>query len=265
MKLELARIVLTGAYGGIGQAIAARLAASGTALLLVGRDLDRLQSLASRLRAQGGEVLTIAADLTTATSRAAVVTAAEDFRANVLINNAGLSRFGFLEQQDEAVLEAQLATNLLAPVLLTRALLPLLRRQPEAQIVNIGSTFGSLGYAGFASYCASKFGLRGFTEALRRELADTGLTVSYLAPRATRTELNTAAVVAMNAELGNIMDDPKVVGQAVAQMIAHRQNERFIGQPEGLFARVNALLPRLVDRALKSKLATIRRHAGLSS
>ena len=96
-------------------------------------------------------------------------------------------------------------------MLLCQGLLPLLRNRPEAAIVNIGSTFGSIGHPGFATYCASKFGLRGFTETLRRELADTEVQVYYVAPRATRTDMNSAAVVQLNEELGNAMDPPDVV------------------------------------------------------
>ena len=133
---------------------------------------------------------------------------------------------------------------------------------PEAAIVNMGSTFGSIGHPGFAVYCAGKFGLRGFSEALRRELSDTSVQVYYLAPRATRTDMNSAAVVQLNKELGNAMDDPQVVvGHVLRLLTGSAGGDYFVGWPEKLFVRINGLLPAIVDRALGKQLATIKRLA----
>ena len=152
--------------------------------------------------------------------------------------------------------------NLLSPILLCQEMLPLLGKQAVARIINIGSTFGSIGYPGFSAYCASKFGLRGFTEALRRELDGSAVQVSYIAPRATRTELNSDAVVAMNAELGTAMDDPDAVAAAVIRsIVGSRRSDQYIGWPEKLFVRINALLPGLVDNSLRKQLPVIRRFA----
>jgi short-subunit dehydrogenase len=148
------------------------------------------------------------------------------------------------------------------PLLLTHALLPALRKAGDARILNMGSTFGNIGYPGYAPYCASKAGLRAFTEALRRELADTLLKVMYLAPRATQTTLNDERVVAMNKALGNAVDSPALVADAVADMIVRgNKNQLFIGWPEKLFARLNQLLPGIVDGALRKQLETIKRFA----
>ena len=147
-------------------------------------------------------------------------------------------------------------------MLLTQELLPLLQEQEDARVINIGSTFGSIGYPGFSAYCASKFGLRGFTEALRRELADTGTRVSYIAPRATRTALNTDTVVAMNDELGTAMDDPsQVANEVLAAIHGSARTDKFIGWPEKIFVRINALLPAVVDSSLRKQLPIIRRFA----
>lgn len=94
-------------------------------------------------------------------------------------------------------------------MLLTHALLPLLQRAPEAAVVNVGSAFGALGHPGFTAYCASKFGLRGFTEALARELADGKIRVLYLAPRVTATAMNDSRVEALNTALGHVVDPPR--------------------------------------------------------
>jgi short-subunit dehydrogenase len=120
---------------------------------------------------------------------------------------------------------------------------------------------GYLGYPGHAAYCASKFALRGFSEALRRELADGPVRVLYLAPRATRTAMNGAEVCALNAELGVAMDEPATVARELVAALRGSSPERLLGLPERLFARLNQLVPALVDRALRRQLPIIRRHA----
>jgi len=147
-------------------------------------------------------------------------------------------------------------------MLLCRELLPLLQQREEARIINIGSTFGSIGYPGFSGYCATKFGLRGFTEALRRELDGTTTCATYVAPRATRTALNSDAVVAMNDELGTAMDDPALVADEVLRIIGRpARQDTYIGWPEKLFVRINALFPKLVDSSMRKQLPIIRRFA----
>lgn len=263
MDLKNTRILLTGASGGIGSAIAVALAAAGAELLLVGRKQPALDALADGIRAGGGRCETLRADIGSAEDRQRLV---DHCRASggidVLLNNAGTSQFGLLEQQGEAVIEAMIHTNLVAPILLTRALLPQLKQRPEGTILNIGSTFGSIGYPAFAAYCASKFGLRGFTEALRREEADSPLRVLYLAPRATRTALNTDAVNALNDTLGNASDAPETVAAAVVELLTRgRAPVTYLGFPEKLFARINQIIPSAVDGALRKQLATIKRFA----
>jgi short-subunit dehydrogenase len=180
---------------------------------------------------------------------------------SLLILGAADSRFGLFEHSSVVDVQAQVATNLVAPMLLVRALLPCLMRLPEAGVVGIGSTFGSLGYPGFAAYSASKFGLRGFLEALAREHADTPLRVQYLSPRATRTALNSPTVEAMNAELGVAVDDADLVAASLLEAIESGTRRRQLGWPERLFARLNGALPELVDRALAKQLPIVRRFA----
>jgi len=248
------RAILTGASGGIGRAIAAALAPRCDALLLVGRDAARLEASAA---AAGPAARALVADLATPAGRDAVVLPG----ANLLINNAGACDFAWLEGQSDAMLERIVQANVLAPMQLTRRLLPVLERQPEAWIVNVGSIFGYLGYPGHAAYSASKFALRGFGEALRRELADGPVRVLHFAPRATRTAMNGAGLQALNAELGVAMDDPAAVAQELLRLLRRPARERLLGMPEKLFARINQLLPGVVDRALRRQLPTIRRHA----
>ncbi|MBI5328976.1 MAG: SDR family oxidoreductase [Betaproteobacteria bacterium] len=259
MELNRARILLTGASGGLGAALARELAARGAALLLTGRDPERLEAAA---RAAGGrETRTLAADLGGAQGIADLAEAACRFEANVLINNAGVMAFGLFEDQDWARAADVLETNLLAPLRLTHALLPWLKGRDEAAVVNVGSTFGSLPFPGFAAYSAAKAGLRGFSQALRRELADSPVRVIHIAPRAIATPLNPPRVEALNRALGSRSDPPEAVARQIADTLAAGHPERHIGFPERLFAWLNGSAPGLIDRALASKLAVVKHHA----
>lgn len=258
MRLSEARILLTGATGGLGRELALQLSAAGAKLLLAGRDGARLAELAGALQTEASSVR---ADLTKPEGIAAVSGAAREFGVDVLINNAGVGGFGLFEQQDWNDVEQVLATNLTAPVRLTHALLPHLKNQPEAAIVNIGSTFGSLPFAGFAAYSAAKAGLRGFSQALRRELADSAVRVVHLAPRAIDTPLNSDAVNALNRALGNRSDSPAEVAAQVVAALRAGARERHFGFPERLFAWLNSAAPGLIDRGLAGKLALIKQCA----
>ena len=263
MKAAQMRALITGASGGIGRALATELHGRGASVLLVGRDVQTLASAAQELGGRSARVDWCAADLATGEGRARVVEAASRWGGgiNVLVNNAGLGEFGMLDELDDAAIERLFAINAIAPMQLTRALLPQLRAQPAGAILNIGSVFGSLGYPGFAAYSATKFALRGFTEALRRELADSKIGVHYFAPRATRTGMNTSAVDRMNAELKVAMDPPAQVAAAACSMLEAGKTSAVFGWPEKLFVRINALLPGVVDGSLRKQLPVIRRHA----
>ena len=201
MELRGKTVLLTGARGGIGQAIALQLAAAGARLVLDARNTARLATLQAELVAKHpADHQIFSADLTKEQERQDLLAFVRGLQGiDLLINNAGISQFGLVAQQDYAT---QLSTNLLMPMLLTQTLLPELQSKSAAMIVNVGSAFGSIGYPGFTGYSASKFGLRGFTEALKRELSDSAVQVLYFAPRATDTSINSDAVVAMNRELG---------------------------------------------------------------
>ncbi|SEJ18029.1 Short-chain dehydrogenase [Azotobacter beijerinckii] len=259
MQLSDCRGLITGASGGIGQALVTRLCEGDARLLLVGRHAEPLQALLKRYPAQ---LEIVQADIAEAEGRQAVLAAARRFGGlNTLINAAGVNCFSLLEDQDEGSIANIIGLNVTATLQLTHRLLPLLRLQPRALVVNIGSTFGSLGYPGFSAYCASKFAVRGFSESLRRELADTEVKVLYIAPRATNTGMNASDVIAMNDELKVAMDDPQTVAEALAQAILREQEETYIGWPEKFFVRLNSLLPRVVDQALRKQLPIIQRFA----
>jgi short-subunit dehydrogenase len=251
-------VLLAGATGGIGQAIARELDRAGARLILVGRNADRLQTLQDSL---SGQHCAFAADINDAGQRDRIFEQCARDGLDIFVNAAGVMDFRLFDLQDSAAIEAMVTTNLLAPMLLCQKLLPLLKQREEAAIINIGSIFGSIGHPGFTAYCATKFGLRGFTEALQRELHDSSVRVSYLAPRATRTDLNSAAVTALNEALGNATDEPERVAEQLMKVLGDQRRQSYMGWPENLFVRLNSLFPGIVHSALARKLHIIRHHA----
>ena len=260
MKLNSRTIVVTGASGGIGAATAKLFAEEGASLILVGRDEAKLSSLCDSLSDSVSQHQWVAADLTTDAGRHAVAQKAKN--AVALVNLAGINQLRLFTDTSDTDLLHMINSNLAVPMLLSKALLPQLRNKPEAWIINVGSIMGSIGIAGSVNYCASKFGLRGFTEALDRELADTSIHVCYVAPRATNTSMNNTAAVSLNQKLGNTVDDPILVARSIlTALCAHKSSRHFLGWPEKVFVKLNALLPRLVDKAMFKQLPIIKTYS----
>jgi len=262
MQLNNKNILLTGATGGIGKAIAIRLNAAGATVSLVGRKRATLTPLLGSI---GPQHHLLVADINSVEGRHSIAEHCATKAIEVVINCAGVLDFGLYEVQEKSSIEAMMVTNLLSPMLLCQQLIANLKLRPEAAIINVGSIFGSIGHPGFTAYCASKHGLRGFTEALERELADTNIKVGYLAPRATDTEFNSAEVLAFNKAVGNSMDSPDLVAAELIQLLERDQPRRFMGWPEKLFVKINGLFPNIVSRALTKNLPIIKQHTKLGS
>lgn len=259
MEIKGKKVVLTGAAGGMGSILAARLVAAGAKLAMVDANADALHQLAAKL----GDVYPVAGDL--ASAEGCRVAADECMQQlggiDLLINLAGINSFAAYEDEDPRKIELMMHVNLLAPMWLARAFLPTMQKQNSGRIVNVGSIFGSIGFAYFSVYSATKFGLRGFSEALRRELADTRIKVTYIAPRAVKTPMNSDAVMQMGEATGMNMDAPEEVVQKIIAAINNDRKDIYFGFPESLFVRINVLLPRLVDKALAAQNRIARTFA----
>lgn len=259
MKLQGKLVLLTGASGGIGEALAQELAAQGAHLLLQGRKSTALERLRRELPHPERHQVVIA-DLCLVTERARLLQhPALDEGLDVLINNAGTNQFAWLEDQSAEQVERQLRLNVEAPIQLTRALLPRLRK--PAVIMNIGANLGGVGHPGYSVYCASKFALHGFSEALGRELEGTGIRVLHFAPRTTRTRLDSEAAYAMNVALGTPIDSPFDVAEYAVIALCNETRRRWIGWPQRMMVRLNALCPWLVDRLSARRRPLIERYA----
>ncbi len=263
MNIYNQRIMITGAAGGIGSELARALAEKGADLALVDIDANKLGQLKRALRERGCKVDVFPCDLAApdAPQRLSEQMIASTGGVDILINCAGIASFGLFDQQTPENMEKLWRINVLAPMQLTRALLPQMTARRHGRIVNVGSIFGSIGFAYFTTYSASKFAMRGFSEALRRELEDTGVCVTYIAPRYTKTPLNDGVVSRMAQAVGMNSDEPSVVAQHVVRAIEKDSKDYYIGWPECLFVRINAVLPRLVDGALRKQNAKTRPFA----
>lgn len=239
MRFDGQKIAITGGAGELGERIVRRLTAAGADVAV----LDRQPP-------QAPGVTHVACDLADPESLEAAAAILGRETWDVLINLAGVQYFGPVEGESPAQLARTLSVNLMAPIRLTQAVLPRMRRRGDGHVVNIGSIFGSINFAHFATYSSSKAGLRAFSQALRRELHGSGVDVTYIAPRAVRTRFNSPKVLEFAEATKMAMDDPDAVADRIVAAIAARRGDVYLGFPEALFVRLNAVLPSLVDRAL---------------
>ncbi|MBP2846068.1 SDR family oxidoreductase [Dickeya oryzae] len=261
MKLDNKRILLTGASSNLGQELALALAAKGARLYLVGRNEQALLALQRRLPDAGHHNILLA-DLCNEQDLDALAECfPENARLDVLINNTDTSTFSSFNDQSLDTIRQQLMLNTEVPILLTHALLGCINT--PGIIMNIGSTLDGIGYPGYSVYCASKFALRGFSEALHRELSSKGVKVLHLAPRAIDVKGNTSTASRLIQELGYRSDRPDWVADRVVNALERERLRQWLGWPEKVFVALNALLPNVVDKAIRRQLAVIQRYITL--
>jgi short-subunit dehydrogenase len=254
------KAVLTGATGGIGRAIALQLAPQCSSMILMGRNTEKLEALKKELANIAVNVQIVSGDLCEDSTSVRLMDAVlAQQGTNLLINNAGISLFKSFETQTDKDITQLMLTNLISPMLLCKQLLPNLKQEPS-QIINIGSIFGYLGFPGFSTYCAGKFGLRGFSQSLRRELSDTSVSVRYFAPRATNTKINSNQVMQMNAELKTDSDTPEFVAGEFMKFLSGDAWEKKLGFKESFFVFMNNLFPGVPDKAIQGQLPIIKKY-----
>jgi NADP-dependent 3-hydroxy acid dehydrogenase YdfG len=196
-KLTGTVALVTGASSGIGEATARRLAEDGASVVVVARRRDRLEALAAEVEQSGGTALAVQADITDRTqAEAAVQQSVERFgRLDILVNNAGLMLLGPVVDADPDEWDRMIAVNAQGLLYTTHAALPHLLKAAEdrprqvADIVNISSIAGRVASNGYGVYNLTKFGVNGFTEALRQEVTKRHVRVGVLEPGGVTTEL----------------------------------------------------------------------------
>lgn len=255
MQLSNANVLLTGASGGIGLALCEALCREGAKVLAVARNIQSLEGLQQKYI---GQIKIIRADLLDFQDLNKVIQVASQVEGlNLLINAAGVNCFATLDRQSPEQIHQLVQLNVTAPMSLTAGLIAKLNAVSEAKIVNVGSIYGSLGFAGYTTYCATKFALRGFSEALRRELADSNIQVLYVAPRATQTTMNSQAAQDLMQAMGSKADSPELVAKIIIQSIKQGKQNTYIGWPERGFVMMNSIMPHLVDQGIRKHLSLI--------
>ncbi len=250
------RILLTGASSGIGRALALQLAPFGTRLLLLARREGPLVELTAELKRLGAaSAEPMVGDVTDADLRVAV---AERIRndwgsLDLLINNAGISAHGRFDSSTPEVLRQIMKVNFFAAAELARKTLPLLKTGEDPLLVNIGSILGHRGIPFNSEYCASKFALRGWSEAIRPELARDGVDLLLVSPGTTDTEFF-EHLIAKGEKLPWGEQKGLPAEKAAAQIIRaieRRRHEIFPNWRGRALGLLNRLSPRLVDRLMK--------------
>ena len=187
-------VLITGASSGFGEEAARLFAKEGCRVVLAARRLDRLQALAGELQDQGGEALAIPVDVNVPAEIEVMVRTTLDLyeRIDILFNNAGYGSLDWFERLDaERDIETIIRVNLIGTMLVTHAVLPHMLARRQGHIINMSSVAGLIAAPLITTYAAGKFGVRAFTDSLRREVAPFGIRVSGIYPGPAKTEFGT--------------------------------------------------------------------------
>jgi len=190
MQVRGSIVIITGASAGIGRETALAFAREGAHVVLAARREARLQAVAEECRALGVETIVVVADVARTPDIERIVQVALDRfgRVDVLVNNAGFGFSGTIEETTEVDMRELLDVNYMSAFNATRAVLPHMRRQRRGHIVNVASVVGKIAFPFHGAYSASKFAMVAMTEAMRGELAGSGITATAVLPASTRTE-----------------------------------------------------------------------------
>lgn len=254
--------LILGAGGGIGRAICQRLADQGTRLILVGRTLGSIElNIKSK---EFSAAQTLYGDLNDDVFRDYLLDLVRAQQPDLIINAVGLEAFGLLNRLPTEQINRVIQTNLTSTILWMRQLVKTLDPNKPCRVVQIGSTFSSIGYPGYTVYCATKFGVAGFLEALRRELLLTKIEISTFHPRATDTSFNTALANQLNALTGETVDSVEEVADEFMLLLKREKLpvEYQVGRPQRFFRMLNRIAPRLINRAIEKQLPAMLKLLG---
>jgi short-subunit dehydrogenase len=187
-------VLITGASSGFGADAAHLFAKEGASVVLSARRIDRLQNLALKIQADGGEAMAVPVDISSRTEIDGMVQTVFEIygHIDILLNNAGFGRLDWLENlEPRRDIDTQVAVDLVGTIHMTRAVLPHMIERRSGHIMNVISVAGLIAAPTYTIYSAAKYGLHGFSEALRREIAPFGIKVSGIYPGPASTEFGT--------------------------------------------------------------------------
>lgn len=249
-------VIITGASSGFGASAARLFAREECRLVLAARRLDRLEELANDVRAVGVDALPVAMDVTQPAQIEAMVKSTLDTfgRIDILFNNAGFGRLDWFETLDpEKDIQGQITVDLLGVIWTARAVLPHMYKQRSGHIINMCSIGGWAAPPLYTVYSAAKFGVRGFTEALRRETTPFGVDVSIVYPGSAATEFQ-KHIGENKAKKRFVTPDwlkvtPDDVARGVVRLAKHPRRSLFLPKIMGLSVFFNSHFPGISDSA----------------
>jgi len=249
-------IIVTGASSGIGAATARLFAREGYRVVMAARRMDRLHTLSDEMRSIGGEVLPVATDLSRLEDiqNLAKVSLENYGKIDILFNNAGFGRLDWLEKLNpRGDLQDLIQVNVLGVMWMSQAVLPYMIERRSGHIINMSSVAGLVAPPMYCSYSASKFAVRGFTEALRREVSIYGIRVSGIYPGGVATEFDQHAHINRKSGVTTppwLLLSAEDVAQSVLRLVRHPRRMLVIPWPLQLAASFNVLFPGIVDWAV---------------
>jgi short-subunit dehydrogenase len=264
LDLTGSRVILTGASSGIGWALAKELAAAKARLVLAARSAVRLEDLAGELKSVTPDVVVVPTDVADAQQRRRLVE--EAVRAfggiDLLINNAGVGASGYFAEASEARLRQIFEVNFFGAVELARLALPYLKQGRDPMIVNVSSVIGRRAVPGYAEYCASKFALCGWSEAMHAELARNDIHVLLVCPGLIETPFRANQLedkLSAKWQTRRSMSAERCA-RIIVQAIRKRRSDVVITFGGKLLLWLNRLSPRFVDWVIKRYVTTDERR-----
>ena len=250
-RLQDKRMLITGASGGIGRALAIAAGRRGARLVLVARSSEKLDEVAGHIRQGGGKAIVVPADVTVAEDRQRAFSASvEQYGGlDILVNNAGIAAHGHFIDLEPEILRQTMELNFFAVAECCRLAIPLLAEGDQALIVNISSMAGRRGVPAWTEYSASKFAVCGFSEALRAELARFEIDLMLVVPGLTNSGFGQHLLARkgrLPAQFDRGMPVELVAEQALRGMVKNK-NELRLEKDCRLLLLVNWLMPRFVD------------------